>query len=65
MQIYCEEFGEEISQEEAYSRFLRLINFLRVITKADFPSTENGNGDDISFRFDDCHKGGKIRQNLA
>ena len=28
---YDEEFGEEISAEEAYERFLRLVNFLRVI----------------------------------
>jgi hypothetical protein len=29
--IYLDEFGEEISQREAYERFLRLINVLRVI----------------------------------
>jgi len=31
--IYFEEFGEKISNEEAYNRFLRLVNFLRVILK--------------------------------
>lgn len=29
--IYFEEFGEEISKEEAYEKFLRLVNLLRVI----------------------------------
>ena len=30
---YSEEFGEEISKEEAYEKFLRLVNFLRVILR--------------------------------
>lgn len=29
--IYFEEFGEQISSKEAYDKFLRLINLLRVI----------------------------------
>lgn len=29
--IYLEEFGEEISKEDAYERFLRLVNLLRAI----------------------------------
>lgn len=30
-QLYSEEFGEEISKREALEKFLRLINFVRVI----------------------------------
>ncbi len=32
-EIYFKEFGEEISKDEAYEGFLRLVNFLRVILK--------------------------------
>jgi hypothetical protein len=31
--IYFEEFGEKISKEEAYGKFLRLVNFVRVTTR--------------------------------
>jgi hypothetical protein len=31
--IYFEEFKEQISKQEAYERFFRLVNFLRVIFK--------------------------------
>ena len=31
--VYFEEFGEEISREEAYEKFLRSVNLLRVILK--------------------------------
>lgn len=31
--IFFEEFGEEISTEEAYKKFLRLVNLLRVILR--------------------------------
>ncbi len=31
--IYFEEFGEDISGKEAYEKFLRLINFLRVLLR--------------------------------
>ena len=30
---YFEEFGQEISQKEAYEKFLRLVNLLRVVTQ--------------------------------
>ena len=30
-EIYKEEFGEEISDEVAFDRFSRLLNFLRVV----------------------------------
>jgi hypothetical protein len=31
--VYFEEFGEEISKEEAYDKFLRIVNILRTILK--------------------------------
>ena len=31
--IYFEEFGEEISKQEAHEKFLKLINLLRPILK--------------------------------
>ena len=37
--IYSEEFGEEISKEEAYEKFRRLVSLLRAILKK--PSTSN------------------------
>jgi len=37
--IYLEEFGEEISKEDAYDRFLRLVNLLRVIL---YPRSRKG-----------------------
>jgi hypothetical protein len=36
--IYKEEFGEELSDQEAYERFSRLVNVLRVIC---FPETSS------------------------
>ena len=32
-EIYFKEFGEEISKDQAYEKFLRLVNFLRVIRR--------------------------------
>jgi hypothetical protein len=29
--IYLKEFGEKITRKEAYDKFLRLVNFMRVI----------------------------------
>jgi hypothetical protein len=40
--IYFEEFGEEITRQQAYEKFLRLTNLVRVILlppKANSPST--------------------------
>ncbi len=34
---YLEEFGEQISKEEAYDKFLRLVNLLRVIIRPAAP----------------------------
>lgn len=32
-EAYFKEFREELSKDEAYEKFLRLVNFLRVILK--------------------------------
>lgn len=32
-EIYCEEFGERITEKEAHNKFLRLVNLLRAILK--------------------------------
>ncbi len=37
--VYFEEFGEKITKEEAYEKFLRVVNFLRVILRQ--PSQAN------------------------
>lgn len=48
---YFEEFQEEISKEEAYAKFLRLTNFLRVILKPkptqEEPAVDQPSTDDI------------------
>lgn len=36
--IYFEEFGEEISKDMAYEKFLRLVNFLRVVFRPESPA---------------------------
>lgn len=37
--LYFEEFAEEISKGEAYEKFLRLVNLLRVILR---PTSQKG-----------------------
>ena len=61
--IYFEEFGEEISKEQAYEKFLRLVNLLRVIIRPS--SSENRNGEDrdlSSFGFDEMSKVDKLKK---
>ncbi len=43
--LYFEEFGEERSDQEAFERFSRLINVLRIICYPDqFPAIDNPDG---------------------
>ena len=35
--VYFEEFGDEISRDEAHEKFLRLVNFVRVILRPGLP----------------------------
>ena len=44
---YQEEFGEEITAEEAYEKFLRVVNFLRVLFHP-MPNRTNGSVDQKS-----------------
>ena len=37
--IYFEEFGEEISADIAYEKFLRLVNFLRAFLNLSSPNS--------------------------
>jgi hypothetical protein len=39
--IYRAEFGEEISDSQAYEKFLRLVNLLRVVLKEPSPNGRN------------------------
>jgi hypothetical protein len=39
--VYFEEFGEEISKQKAYEKFLGLANFLRVIFRPSARTDEN------------------------
>jgi len=40
--LYFEEFGEELSNDEAFERFSHLINVLRIICYPDqFPAIDN------------------------
>lgn len=41
-QVYFEEFKENLSKDEAYEKFLRLVNFLRVILKSGPQDERNG-----------------------
>ena len=39
--IYEDEFGEKISDSQAYEEFLRLVNLLRVVLKEPSPNGRN------------------------
>ena len=39
--IYQDEFGETISDSQAYEEFLRLVNLLRVVLKEPSPNGRN------------------------
>jgi hypothetical protein len=59
--IYQDEFGETISDSQAYEKFLRLVNLLRVILKE--PSPCGRNCDTSALRlFDDDFKNDKLKE---
>lgn len=58
--IYFEEFGEEITKEEAYEKFLRLVNLLRVVLKE--PSSNARNNISVTRLFDDDFKNDKLKE---
>jgi hypothetical protein len=46
--LYFEEFGEEITKQEAYEKFLRLTNFMRVVLRPDLDiELDDKSGHDI------------------
>lgn len=59
--IYRAEFEETISDSQAYEKFLRLVNLLRVILKETHP---NGQTDDLSglLSFDEQFKNDKLKE---
>lgn len=58
--IYFEEFGEEITKEEAYEKFLRLVNLLRVVLKEPSPNARNNIS--AARLFDDDFKNDKLKE---
>lgn len=58
--IYFEEFGEEITKEEAYEKFLRLVNLLRVVLKEPSPNARNNIS--VARLFDDDFINDKLKE---
>ncbi len=59
--IYQEEFGETISDTQAYEKFLRLVNLLRVILKEP-PSDSSIGISPKPILFDDDFKNDKLKE---
>ena len=60
-QRYQQEFNEEISRQQAYEKFLRMVNLLRVILRPN--SNRNPGTTETGFSltgFDDDVGGGKL-----
>ncbi len=60
--MYLEEFGEEISREEAYDNFSSLVDVLRIILR---PLAKQGEHRDslLSSSIDGGHGGGTLDNN--
>ena len=56
---YIKEFGEEITTQQAYEKFLRLTNLLRVILKPTSKTVENPNP--VVFPFDQQDQSAKVK----
>ena len=59
--IYFEEFGEEISEEEANEKFLRLVNLLRTILKNSSIKDQGTESPGLSL-FDEHFKNVKLKE---
>ena len=57
--IYLEEFGEQITRKEAYDKFLRLVNFMRVILYP-IPEKEEEKCPRSSSQFDEQSRNDKL-----
>ena len=62
--IYFEEFKEEISREEAYEKFLRLVNLLRVILRPSKKGQDTKHPDSLLSEFDELPRNDKIKNHL-
>ena len=64
-QAYFEEFREEISKKEAFEKFLRLVNFLRVILR---PASGKEQGSrhpaPVSSGFDQRFENDKLKEHF-
>jgi len=58
--IYRAEFGETISDSQAYEKFLRLVNLLRVVLKEPSPNARNNIS--VARLFDDDFKNDKLKE---
>jgi hypothetical protein len=58
--IYQEEFGETISDTQAYEKFLRLVNLLRIVLKEPSPNARNNTS--LARSFDDDFKNDKLKE---
>jgi len=58
--IYQDEFGEKISDSQAYEKFLRLVNLLRVVLKESSPNARNIIP--VARLFDDDFKNDKLKE---
>jgi hypothetical protein len=59
--MYQEEFGEEISDTQAYEKFLGLVNLLRAILKVPTRKDPDHKSPGPSL-FDDDFKNGKLKE---
>ena len=59
--VYLEEFGEEISREEAYDNFFSLVNVLRIILRP-VPRQDEGHENPVSSSIDGGHGNGRLKK---
>ena len=60
-EIYQREFGEKITNSEAYEKFLRLVNLLRAILKIPIKKDQGHESPGLSL-FEDDFKNGKLKE---
>ena len=58
--IYQDEFEEKITDRQAYEKFLRLVNLLRVVLKEPSPNARNNIS--VARLFDDDFKNDKLKE---
>jgi len=58
--IYQDEFEEKITDRQAYEKFLRLVNLLRVVLKEPSPNARNNIS--VARLFDDDFKNDTLKE---